>query len=140
MRLDIVTIIRVAVAALLVALFLAMVSCKVQDCIPETIVRDSIRVEQRLDSIYIFEKDSVFVKEGRDTIWVEKYITRYKDVLKVERDTIYQDNTIVEVKEVEVEKPIAGITKWFAWIGAAFVVFYLVKIGLWVYRKFVLKS
>ena len=140
MRLDIITIMRIVVAALLVAFFLAFVGCKTIDCIPETIVRDSIRTEYRIDSVYRYERDSIFIKQTPDTIWVEKYITRYKDMLKVERDTIVQDNTIVEVKEVEVEKPIAGVTKWFAWIGAAFVAFYLVKGGLWVYRKFVLKA
>ena len=114
-------------------------SCKVQDCIPETIVRDSIRVEQRLDSIYLYEKDSVYIKEKLDTVFLYKYITRYKDVMKIERDTIYQENKVVEVKEIEVEKPIAGVVKWFAWIGAAFCVLYLVKIALWVYRKFFLK-
>ena len=139
MRLDIVTIIRVFVAALLAALFLAFIGCKTIDCIPETIVRDSIRTEYRIDSVYRFERDSIFIKEKADTIWVEKYITRYKDVLQVRIDTIYQDNSEVIVKEIEVEKPIAGITKWFAWIGVAFVAFYLVKIGLWVYRKFALK-
>lgn len=139
MKPDIITIARIFIAAIIVAMFFAFIGCKTIDCVPETIVKDSIRVEQRLDSIYLYERDSIFVKEGRDTIWVEKYITRYKDVLKVQHDTIYQDNKVVEVKEVQVEKPIAGIVKWFAWIGAAFLVFYLVKIALWVYRKFVLK-
>jgi hypothetical protein len=111
-------------------------SCKTCDCIPETIVRDSIVTEYKLDSIYLYEKDSIFIKEKADTIFVNKYVTRYKDVMKIERDTIYQENKVVEVKEVLVEKPIAGVVKWFAWIGAFFVVFYLVKIGLWVYRKF----
>lgn len=125
------------ILALLV--ILSMTACKTIDCIPETIVRDSVRIEQKLDSIYLYEKDSIFIKEGRDTIFVEKYITRYKDVLKVQRDTIYQDNKVVEVKEVLVEKPIAGVVKWFAWIGLGFIVFYLIKIALWIYRKFFLK-
>ena len=133
-------ILRVIAAAFCVAMMVWMLqSCKTTDCIPETIVRDSIRVEYNLDSIYLYEKDSIYIKEKADTIWVEKYITRYKDVLQVRVDTIYQDNSEVIVKEVEVEKPIAGIVKWFSWIGAFFVVLYLVKIGLWVYRKFVLK-
>ena len=114
-------------------------SCKTVDCIPETIVKDSIRVEQRLDSIYLYEKDSIYIHQKADTIYVNKYVTRYKDVMKIERDTIWQENKVVEVKEVLVEKPIAGVVKWFSWVGAFFVVFYLVKIGLWVYRKFVLK-
>lgn len=136
MRLDIVTIIRVAVAALLVALFLCMVSCKTTDCIPETIVRDSIRVEYKHDSTYIYERDSIFIKEKADTIFVNKYVTRYKDVLKIERDTIWQENKVVEVKEV---RYVPTHIKWFAWLGAFFVVALLVRIGLWVYRKFVLK-
>jgi hypothetical protein len=114
---------------------LSFVGCKTQDCIPETIVRDSIVTEYKLDSTYIYEKDSIFIKEKADTVFVEKWKTRYKDVLKVERDTVWRDNTQTIVKEVEVEKPIAPFVKWFAWIGAFFVVFYLVKFGLWVYRR-----
>ena len=123
--------------AAVVALMLS--GCKAQDCIPETIVRDSIRTEYKHDSTYIYQHDSIFIKEKADTVFVNKYVTRYKDVLKIERDTIWKENKVVEVKEVLVEKPIAGITKWFAWIGAAALLYMLVRIGLWVYRKLVLK-
>ena len=75
-------------------------------------MRDSIRTEYKLDSIYLYEKDSIFIKEKADTIFVEKYITRYKNVFKIQTDTIYQDNKVVEVKEVE--KPIAKPIKWLA--------------------------
>lgn len=133
-------IIQTIVAAMLVAMLVWMLQgCKVQDCIPETIVRDSIVTEYKHDSTYIYQHDSIFIKEKADTVFVEKWKTRYKDVMKIERDTIWQENKVVEVKEVLVEKPIPAIVKWFAWIGAFFVVFYLVKIGLWVYRKLVLK-
>ena len=115
---------------------LMLVGCKSVDCIPETIVRDSIHTEYKLDSIYLYEKDSVFIKEKADTVFVEKWKTRYKDVMKIERDTIYQENKVVEVK---VEQYVPQYIKWFAGIGAFFVVFYLVKFGLWVYRKLVLK-
>ena len=128
--------IQTIVAAICVAVVALMLSgCKAQDCIPETIVKDSIRTEYKLDSIYLYEKDSVFIKEKADTVFVEKWKTRYKDVMKIERDTIYQENKVVEVK---VEQYVPQYIKWFAGIGAFFVVFYLVKIGLWVYRKFVL--
>ena len=138
MRID--YIIQTIVAAVCVAMLVWMLQgCKTIDCIPETIVRDSIVTEYKLDSTYIYEKDSVFIKEKADTVFVEKWKTRYKDVMKIERDTVWQENKVVEVKEVLVEKPIAGVVKWFAWIGAFFVVYYLVKIGLWVYRKFILK-
>ena len=140
MNWDAATIIRIIVAALLVALLVTILpSCKTVDCLPEVVYRDSIRTEYIHDSIYRYERDSIYIHQKADTVWMEKYITRYKDVLKVERDTVWRDNTQTIVKEVEVEKPIAPFVKWFAWIGAFFVVFYLVKFGLWVYRKFILK-
>ena len=140
MNWDAATIIRIIVAALLVALLVTILpSCKTVDCIPEVVYRDSIRTEYIHDSIYRYERDSIYIHQKADTVWMEKYITRYKDVMKIERDTIWKENKVVEVKEVEVEKPIAGITKWFAWIGAAALLYALGRIGLWVYRKFFLK-
>jgi hypothetical protein len=94
--------------------------------------------EYKLDSIYLYEKDSIFIHEKADTVFINRFVTRYKDVMKIEHDTVYQDNKIVEVKEVLVEKPIAGVVKWFAWIGLAAVLIVVIKIGLKVYRKFVL--
>ena len=138
MRID--YIIQTIVAALCVAMLVWMLQgCKVQDCIPETIVRDSIVTEYKHDSTYIYQHDSIFIKEKADTIFVNKYVTRYKDVMKIERDTIYQENKVVEVKEVLVEKPIAGVVKWFAWIGAATVLYVLLRVAFWVYKKFFLK-
>ena len=137
MKIDLRYILLIATCAILAWM---ISSCKVQDCIPETIVMDSVRVEQKLDSIYLYEKDSIFIKQTPDTVFVEKYITRYKDVLKVQRDTIYQDNSVVEVKEVLVEKPIAGFVKAMAWIGGGAILLVLIAIVLWVYKKFVLKA
>ena len=134
MKLD--YIIQTIAAALIAGMLIFFVGCKTIDCIPETIVKDSIRTEYKLDSTYIYEKDSIFIKEKADTVFVEKYITRYKDVMKIERDTIYQDNKVVEVK---VEQYVPQWIKWLAGIGGLFIVLVLVKIGLWVYRKFVLK-
>ena len=113
-----------------------MVGCKVQDCIPETIVHDSIRMEYKLDSIFLYERDSIYIHSKADTVWVEKWKTRYKDVLKIERDTIYQENKVVEVNEV---RYIPDIVKWLAWIGGFAIFYVLIRVALWVYRKFVLK-
>ena len=126
-------IIRIIVAALLVALLVTILpSCKTVDCLPEVVYRDSIRTEYIHDSIYRYERDSIYIHQKADTVWLEKYITRYKDVLKIERDTIYQENKVVEVQEV---KYIPQAVKWLAGIGAFFIVFFLVKFGLWVCRK-----
>lgn len=130
-------VIQTIIAATLVAFMLWFSSCKTIDCIPETIVRDSIRTEYKLDSIYLYEKDSVFIKEKADTVFVEKYITRYKDVMKIERDTIYQENKVVEVK---VEKYIPAFVKVMAWIGGALTLLLLIWVVLKVHRRFVLKA
>lgn len=124
-----------AVIALVITMFCP--SCKVQDCIPETIVRDSIVTEYKLDSIYLYEKDSIFIKEKADTVFVNKYVTRYKDVLKIERDTIWQENKVVEVKEVQY---VPTFVKVMAWIGGGLSLLLLIWVVLKVYRRFVLKA
>jgi hypothetical protein len=134
MRLD--YIIRtIAIASCIAMLAWMLQSCKVK-CIPETIIKDSVRLEYKLDSIFLYEKDSVFIKEKADTVFVEKWKTRYKDVLKIERDTIWQENKVVEVKEV---KYIPTFVKVMAWIGAGSIVLLLIWVVLKVYRRFVFK-
>jgi hypothetical protein len=59
-------------------------------------------------------------------------------VIALKDETIKELSNNKQVETVEV-KYIPDVVKWFAWIGAFFVVFYLVKIGLWVYKKFILK-
>lgn len=87
-------------AVCLLAVLLA--SCKT--CIPIVEVRDSVRVEQRLDSVYIYQHDSIFRDRWRngDTIFVqvEKWQTRYKDKIVQVHDTISTNE--VKVQQVEV--------------------------------------
>lgn len=74
---------------------------------------------------------------------IVKGLKRDKEVLIKENTELKEKLSNVQKQEkqepVIVEKPIPAIVKWFAWVGAFFVVFYLVKFGLWVYRKFILK-
>lgn len=59
-------------------------------------------------------------------------------VIAIQEEQIKELNSNKQVETIEV-KYIPEVVKWFAGIGAFFVVFYLVKIGLWVYRRFFLK-
>ena len=94
-------VIAFAIAASLI-LFALLTSCKT--CVPVVETRDSIRVEFRHDSVYIWQHDSIFRDRWRsgDTVYVtlEKYKTLYKDKIVEVHDTIATQHT--EVQQVEV--------------------------------------
>lgn len=121
------------------AFFLAILFCScrtVAPCIPETITRDSVRVEYKLDSVYLYERDSIFVHEKRDTVFVERWKTRYKDVLKIQRDTVIDTKTEVQVQRVEVKTRFAKFCYW--WFGvSAFLL--IAGAAMWVCKKFYVK-
>lgn len=91
-----------AIAALLFACLLLMQSCKVCKDIVE--IRDSVRVEYKLDSVYLYQHDSIFRDRWRngDTVFVqvEKWQTRYKDKIVLQHDTIRTNE--LQVQQVEV--------------------------------------
>ena len=46
----------------------------------------------KLDSIYFLEKDSIYIREKGDTVFVDKWHTRYKEVIRT--DTILKSDSI----------------------------------------------
>lgn len=121
------------------AFFLAILFCScrtVAPCIPETITLDSVRVEYKLDSVYLYERDSIFVHEKRDTVFVERWKTRYKDVMKIQRDTVIDTKTEVQVQRVEVTPRFAKFCYWWFGISAFLLV---AGAALWIYKKFYVK-
>ena len=137
MRIDWQYILAIVAAWAAMAFLLCFGSCKtVAPCIPETITIDSVRVEYKLDSVYLYERDSIFVHEKRDTVFVERWKTRYKDVLKIQKDTVIDTKTDVQVQRVEVTPRFAKFCYWWFGISA----FLLVAGGaLWVCKKFYVK-
>lgn len=121
------------------AFFLAILfcSCKtVAPCIPETITIDSVRVEYKLDSVYLYERDSIFVHEKRDTVFIERWKTRYKDVIKIQKDTVIDTKTEVQVQRVEVTPRFAKFCYWWFGISAFLLV---AGAAFWLYKKFYVK-
>ena len=99
-------IIRGIVAVLMLAVMVCMLSsCNVQQAIPTSHQRDSVRVEYRLDSIYLYERDSIYVEKEHknDTILLTttKWSVRYKDVLREVHDTIAVNTTDTIVQQVK---------------------------------------
>lgn len=122
-----------------IVLFLAYVLCgckTVSPCVPETVVRDSIRVQHVLDSIYLYERDSIFVHEKKDTVFIERWKTRYKDVMKIQRDTVIDTKTEVQVEITEVTPRFAKFCYW--WFGvSAFLL--IAGAAIWLCKKFYVK-
>lgn len=88
--------------AAIVTIVAGLTSCKT--CVPIVEVRDSVRVEYKLDSVYVYQHDSIFRDRWRngDTIFVqvEKYKTLFKDKIVEVHDTIATNE--LQVQQVEV--------------------------------------
>ena len=55
------------------------------------------------------------------------------------RATTTTDASVEKQEPVIVKEPIPAIVRWFAWIGGAAILYVLLRIALWIYRKFFLK-
>lgn len=66
--------------------------------------RDSVRIELRHDSVFVFQHDSVFRDRWRngDTVFVtlEKWKVKYRDKIVEVHDTIRKDNVQTVVQEI----------------------------------------
>lgn len=130
--------------AAVAVLALLMCSCKSIEYVPvveKHMVHDSIYFTQiQRDSIW--QHDSILIKDRGDTVWVEKWHTKY--VEKQVHDTTYiaKVDSIPVPYEVKVEVPaeLSFIQKLCVYVGA-FVIFIGMillfwKIGLPLIRKF----
>ena len=72
--------------------------------------------------------------------------------LKRDKEVLIKENTelkekLSSVQSQEKQEPVivkevpawVEWVKWLAWVGAGFILYYVIRFGLWVYRKFVLK-
>jgi len=83
------------------------------------------------DSIYLH--DSIFVHIRADTVYLEKWHTRWRDRETVKTDTI----TLTETKTETVEKPyVPSFYKYCAAFAILFVLFLLVRLVLYIKRHF----
>ena len=99
---------KIIILSLFVALFFTS-GCSPRILVRE-VVRDSLIVRTKLDSVYLYEKDSIFVKQKGDTVWLERWSIRYKDKLIEKKDTAYINK--IEFKEVPVP---AQLNWWQRW-------------------------
>ena len=114
---------KIIILSLFAALFFTS-GCSPRILVRE-VVRDSLIVRTKLDSVYLYEKDSIFVKQKGDTVFFERWSIRYKDKLIEKKDTAYINK--VEVKEVAVPAQLNWWQRWqmrsFWWLAGALVIF-----------------
>lgn len=114
------------------------------DSLGNVLIRDLEQEQGKRTSLEVQLKDNILkiqaIQEEFEVI--VKGLKRDKEVLIKENTELKEKLSSVQTQEkqepVIVEKPIPDIVKWLAWIGAGFILYYLIRFGLWVYRKFVL--
>lgn len=87
-----------------IAFMLAMSLTSCKTCVPIVEVRDSVRVELKRDSVYVYKHDSIFRDRWRngDTVYIttDRWRTLYKDKIVEIHDTIRSNETIVQERKV----------------------------------------
>lgn len=119
------------VAIVILWLVLALSGCKTCQCLPETITRDSIRVEYQRDSIYAH--DSIYIDRYKagDTVYLtkERWSIRYRDVLHT--DTMYVDHNTIEVRT---ERYIPGFYRWSTWVCWIIIVCFILYVAWRIFK------
>ena len=110
-------------------------SCRSVKYVPvETVRVDSLylTIHER-DSIHI--KDSIYIREKGDTVFVERWRTQYRD--RGRTDTLYVDR----VREVQVPYPVEKELTWWQEVMINFgdfslgIIFVLLFIIIWMIKK-----
>ena len=95
--------------ALLILAILITASCSPRIIEHVTVQRDTVRVV-KVDSVWNYQHDSIYVREKGDTVYQYVEHIRYRDRVKV--DTFIRvkvDSVAVErIKEVKIDKPLSA--------------------------------
>ena len=111
---------------------LLLPACQSMQTVAETNANHVSNNIQR-DSIYLH--DSIFVHIRADTVYLEKWHTRWRDRETVKTDTV----TLTETKTETVEKPyVPSFYKYCAAFAILFVLYWLVKLALYIAKRYYL--
>ena len=109
---------------------ICLIGCKSIQYVPveNTIVKTEYKNTVSYDSIYF--KDSIYIKEKNDTVYIENIKYRYKYVSNI--DTILKNDTITNtiIQEVEVIKEVNKLKWWqkvLIALGALFIVYIIIR-------------
>jgi len=115
---------------LLIPSVILLSGCRCQQ-VTSTVTTNHATAKIRRDSIYIH--DSVFVHIRADTVYLEKWHTRWKDRATVHTDTVQVETTKTETVQV---RYVPRFYKYCAALTALLLVYILIKFALWFYKRF----
>lgn len=114
-----------------------LVSCKTHERIVTVYQHHTdtlIYTKVQRDSIY--SHDSIYIKEKGDTVWIERWHTRWRDVIKT--DTVYRNNVVTEyldkVTTKEVAKPLTWWQKTRIYAGNVLLIGLFVAAGFGIFK------
>jgi hypothetical protein len=101
----------------------------------ETVKTDSVRVvDVRRDSIFVM--DSVIIREKADTVYVTRWRTEFREVLRMDTLQVLRVDSVNTVVEVEKKLSRWQKTKMDVGAGVLYAVPILIAVGLFIlYRK-----
>lgn len=109
---------------------LLLPACQSMQTVAETNANHVSNNIQR-DSIYLH--DSIFVHIRADTVYLEKWHTRYKDRLVTKTDTV--TNEVIRTETVQVCY-VPSFYKYCAAFAVLFALYWLVKLALYIKKRF----
>ena len=119
------------ILGLIVCLLITMCSsCTTTKYVPVVEHKTDTLVVNKLQIDSIYRYDSISVRDKGDTVWVERWHTRWENHLA--RDTVYISRTdsvpVVVNVEKHVAQPLAWWKQWLMWIGVTSLAFLLWKV------------
>lgn len=84
------------------------------------------------DTVMESVRDSVYIHEKGDTVWFEKWHTKYVDKIVERHDTCWRDSLVTEYRESV--KEVVKFPKtywWFLGISIISIIFAFVKVSRW---------
>lgn len=108
------TLVGAVIFALMIVTFASCAPAKVVTVVER---HDSIVWQLKTDSVMVYARDSVYVREKGDTVYVDRWHTLYRD--RIKSDTVWCQTADVTPVVTEVERPVRYIPNWVWWLVGA---------------------
>ena len=93
----------------------------------------SMLVSDRRQTDSVFVHDSVYVRIRADTVWLEKWHTRWRDRFSVRTDTVQVETVRTETRQV---RYVPRFYTWCAAVLAIVVLALLLRVASYLYGRF----